>query len=247
MDHSENEFIAPALHLPYKHNFKLTIWAKMLLKYCTLRGKRGIVMGLSDARKYIQQLRKRQNDPFLWPDFLTGLPDKAAILKKLEDVYPKLGKISVAYVRISNIRSYVIKYGPNHHADIIQWAAAILKTSAARCKNGFVGTLSTHDFMVMCESREMPKLMDEAADLFEKQMRNYYSHKDLKDRTTFSFTKEMGTDIRIGLMKLVYVIADTKLSVERGDLILNMAGICDAVEGAGEDMMVLSQDMICTE
>jgi hypothetical protein len=101
--------------------------------------------------------------------------------------------------------------------------------------------------MVMCESRELPKLMDEAADLFEKQMRNYYSHKDLKDRTTFSFTEAVGTDIRIGLMKLVYVIADTKLSVERGDLILNMASICDAVEGAGEDMMVLSQDMICTE
>jgi len=204
-------------------------------------------MGLSDARKYIHQLRKRQSDPFLWPDFLTGLPDKPAILKKLENVYPKLGKISVAYVRIANIHSYIIKYGPNHHADIIQWAAAILKTTAARCKNGFVGTLSTHDFMVICESREMPKLMDEAADLFEKQMRKYYSLKDLKDRTTFSFTKERGTDIRIGLMKLVCVIADTKLSVERGDLILNMAGICDAVEGSGEDMMVLSQDMICAD
>ncbi len=204
-------------------------------------------MGLSDARKYIQQHRRRQNDPFLWPDFLTGLPDKAAILKKLEDVYRKLGKISVAYVRISNIHSYLIKYGPNHHADIIQWTAAILKTSTDRCKNGFVGTLSTHDFMVMCGSREMPKLMDEAADLFERQMRTYYSQKDLKDRTTLSFTKDKGTDIRIGLMKLVYVIADKKLSVERGDLILNMAGICDAVEGSGEDMMVLNQDMICTD
>jgi len=204
-------------------------------------------MGLSDARKYIQQLRKRQNDPFLWPDFLTGLPDKAAILKKLEDVYPKLGKISIAYVRISNIHSYLIKYGPNHHADIIQWAAAILKTSAVQCKNGFVGTLSTHDFIVTCESRQMPKLLDEADDLFERQMRTYYSQKDLKDRTTLSFTGDGETDIRVGLMKLVYVIADKKLSVERGDFILNMAGICDAVEGSGEDMMVLNQDMICTD
>ncbi len=204
-------------------------------------------MRLSDARKYIQQLRRRQNNPFLWPDFLTGLPDKAAILKKLEDVYPKLGKISVAYVRIANIHSYVIKYGPNHHADIIQWAAAILKTSADRCNNGFVGTLSTHDFMVICQSREMTKLMDEAARLFEKQMRQYYSQKDLKDRTTLSFARDRGTGIRIGLVKLVYIIADKKLSVEGGDLIRNMAGICDAVEGSGEDMMVLNQDMVCTE
>ena len=204
-------------------------------------------MGLSDARKYIRQLHKRQNDPFLWPDFLTGLPDKAGILKKLEDVYPKLGKISIAYVRIANIHSYLIKYGPNHHADIIQWAAAILKTSADRCKNGFVGTLSTHDFIVICESREMQKSMDEATRLFEKQMSTYYSQKDLTERTTLSFTKDGGTDIRIGLMKLVYVIADKKLSVERGDLILNMAGICDAVEGSGEDMMVLNQDMVCMD
>jgi len=204
-------------------------------------------MGISDAKKYIQQLHRRQSDPFLWPDFLTGLPDKVAIFKKLEEVYPKLGKISVAYVRISNIHSYLVKYGPNQHADIIQWTAAILKTTADRCKNGFAGTLGTHDFMVMCESREMPKLMDEAAQLFQKQMRNYYSSQDLKDRTTLSFTKDRGTDIRIGLMKLVYVIADKKLSVGRGDLILGMAGICDAVEGSGEDMMVLNQDMICTD
>ncbi len=204
-------------------------------------------MRLSDARKYIQQLHRRQNNPFLWPDFLTGLPDKAAILKKLEDVYPKLGRISVAYVRIANIHSYVIKYGPNHHADIIQWAAAILMTSADRCNNGFVGTLSTHDFMVICESREMTKLMDEAARLFEKQMRKYYSQKDLKDRTTLSFAWDRGNGIRIGLVKLVYIIADKKLSVEGGDLIRNMAGICDAVEGSGEDMMVLNQDMVCTE
>jgi hypothetical protein len=30
-----------------------------------------------------------------------------------------------------------------------QWAAAILKTSADSRKNGFLGTLSTHDFMVI--------------------------------------------------------------------------------------------------
>ncbi len=204
-------------------------------------------MGLLEARKYIQQLHKRQSDPFLWPDFLTGLPDKAAILKKLEEVYPNLGKFSIVYVRIANIHSYLIKYGPNHHADIIQWAAAILKTSVARCKHGFVGTLNTHDFMVMCESRKMVKLMDEATELFERQMRKYYSAKDLKNRTTLSFIKNEGTNIRVGLMKLVYVVADKKLSVERGDLILNMADICDAVEGSGEAMMVLNQDMICVD
>jgi GGDEF domain-containing protein len=204
-------------------------------------------MALSDAKKYIQQLHKRQSDPFLWPDFLTGLPDKAAILRKLEEVYPKLGKTAVAYVRISNIQSYLIKYGPDHHADIIQWTAAILKTTADRCKSGFAGTLGTHDFMVMCESREFQNLMKEASGLFQKQMRNYYSPKDLKSRTTLAFTKEKGENIKVGLMKLVSVVADKRLPVKRGDLILNMARVCDALEGSGEDMMIMNKDMICTD
>jgi len=202
-------------------------------------------MALSEAKKYIQQLHKRQSDPFLWPDFLTGLPDKSAILRKLEDVYPKLGRTSIAYVRISNIQSYLIKYGPDHHADIIQWTAAILKTSADGCKSGFAGTLGTHDFMVMCESREIQNLMREASGLFQKQMRNYYSSKDLKDQTTLAFTKDKGENIRIGLMKLVCVIADKKLPVRRGDLILNMARLCDALEDSGEDMLIMKKDMIC--
>lgn len=202
-------------------------------------------MALSEAKKYIQQLHKRQSDPFLWPDFLTGLPDKSAILRKLEDIYPKLGRTSIAYVRISNIQSYLIKYGPDHHADIIQWTAAILKTSADRCRSGFAGTLGTHDFMVMCESREIQNLMREASGLFQKQMRNYYSSKDLKDQTTLAFTKDKGENIRIGLMKLVCVIADKKLPVRRGDLILNMARLCDALEDSGEDMLIMKKDMIC--
>ena len=204
-------------------------------------------MALSDAKKYIQQLHKRQSDPFLWPDFLTGLPDKAAILRKLEEVYPKIGKIAVSYVRISNIQSYLIKYGPDHHADIIQWTAAILKTTADRCKSGFAGTLGTHDFMVICESREFQELMREASGLFQKQMQNYYSPKDLKNRTTLAFTKEKGENIKVGLMKLVSVVADKRLPVRRGDLILNMARVCDALEGSGEDMMIMNKDMICTD
>ena len=204
-------------------------------------------MALSDAKTYIQQLHKRQSDPFLWPDFLTGLPDKAAILRKLEEVYPKLGKTAVAYVRIANIQSYLIKYGPDHHADIIQWTAAILKTTADRCKSGFAGTLATHDFMIMCESREFQGIMKEASGLFQKQMRNYYSPKDLKNRTTLTFTKDKGENIKVGLMKLVSVVAEKKLPVKRGDLILNMARVCDALEGSGEDMMIMNKDMICTD
>lgn len=202
-------------------------------------------MGLSEARKYIRQLHKRQNDPFLWPDFLTGLPDKTAILKKLDDVYPRLGKCSVAYVRITNIQPYLIKYGPNHHADIIQWAAAVLKTVSDGCRRGFAGTLSTHDFMVICESREVQTLMARAAGLFQKEMSRYYSQKDLKSRTTFAFAREKGKDVRIGLMKLVAVVADRKLPMKRGDFILSMARACDAAESSGDDIVVMDAEMIC--
>jgi hypothetical protein len=99
----------------------------------------------------------------------------------------------------------------------------------------------------MCESREFQNLMKEASGLFQKQMRNYYSPKDLKSRTTLAFTKGKGENIKVGLMKLVSVVADKRLPVKRGDLILNMARVCDALEGSGEDMMIMNKDMICTD
>jgi hypothetical protein len=43
-------------------------------------------MGLTEAKKYIQHLHKKQDNPYLWPDYLTGLPDKSAIIKKMESV-----------------------------------------------------------------------------------------------------------------------------------------------------------------
>jgi len=204
-------------------------------------------MGLSEARKYIADLRKRQNNPYLWPDYLTGLPDKSAILRKLEEIYPKMGSYSVAYVRISNIQSYLIKYGPNRHADIIQWAAAILKTSAEARKNGFAGTLSTHDFIVICDCRDMPKLMEQAATLFTKRIADYYSKDDMKKQETLSFKKSDGKAVSIGLMKLVCVVADKKLPVKKSDLIINMARVCDAIESSGDEMVMITKDLLCTK
>lgn len=204
-------------------------------------------MGLSEAKKYIADLRKKQNNPYLWPDYLTGLPDKSAILRKLEEIYPKMGRYSVAYVRISNIQSYLIKYGPNRHADIIQWAAAILKTSADSRSNGFAGTLSTHDFMVVCDCSDMQKLMEQASALFSKRIADFYSKDDMKKQETLSFKKRDGKAVRIGLMKLVYVIADKKLPVRKSDLVINMARVCDALETTDDEMAVMTKDMLCTD
>src|SRR5512135_658244 len=146
-------------------------------------------MGIADARKYIQELHKRQENPYLWPDFLTGLPDKGAIIKNLDAVYPKLGRYAVAYVRIANIQPYLVKYGPDKHADIIQWAAAILKTTCEKCSRCFVGTISTHDFILSCETRNMVKHFKEAEKAFTKKMEAFYTKEDLASRTVLSFSR----------------------------------------------------------
>lgn len=203
-------------------------------------------MGITEAKKYIRQLHKKQDNPYLWPDFLTGLPDKAAIIKKLETVFPQLGKYSIAYVRISNIHPYLIKYGPDKHAEIIQWAAAILSTASARCTNSFVGTLSTHDFIVMCKAKNVPKLLKEAGKIFSRKIEDYYSKDDRKSRTTFSF-KRNGEEVNVGLMKFVAVIADKKLKVKRSHLIQDMGKVCESLEGTGNDMIIMTDDMVCRD
>ncbi|MEW6107681.1 MAG: hypothetical protein AB1632_00715 [Nitrospirota bacterium] len=202
-------------------------------------------MGMTEAKKYIQQLHKKQDNPYLWPDFLTGLPEKAAIIKKLEDIFPKLGKYSVAYTRIANIHPYLIKYGPNKHADIIQWAAAILKTTAEKCKDSFVGTLSTHDFIIICETKKMGKLVEEAGKVFKKKVETYYTKEDLSKKTTLSFNRNGGEKVNIGLMKLISVIVDKKLNVKKSHLIQDMGRACEALEGTDDEIMTMTENMIC--
>ena len=201
-------------------------------------------MGLTEAKKYIQDLRKKQSNPFLWPDYLTGLPEKSAIIKKMDEVFSKLGEHSVVYFRIDNIQPYLLKYGPAKHAEIIQWAAAILKTVSDKYPNSFVGTLTTHDFIAICETKNMVKLIDGAREIFRKKASTYYSKTDLAKGVTLSFDRNDGKKVNLGLMKFIAVVVNKKLRVKRSRLILDMARICDALEGTEEDIVFMSNDMI---
>jgi GGDEF domain-containing protein len=198
-------------------------------------------MGLAEAKKYILELHKRQENPYLWPDFLTGLPDKAAIIKRLEEVYPNIGRYAVAYVRIANIHPYLIKYGPDKHAEIIQWAAAILKTTCEKCSKCFVGTLSTHDFVIMCETKNMIKHFREAARAFKKKVETFYTKEDLANKTTLSFNRN-GEKVTIGLMELKAVIADKKPSIKKSHLLQDMGKACEGIEGTEEEMVVMNPE-----
>jgi len=201
-------------------------------------------MVMNGAKKYIQDLRKKQKNPYLWPDYLTGLPDKAAIIKKMDEVFPKLGEYSIIYVRIANIQPYLIKYGSDSHAEIIQWAAAILKTCSDKRANSFVGTLSTHDFIVMCQTKKMAKLLEEVREIFRKKVSTFYSKEDLKNELTLSFDRNDGKKINFGLMKFVAVAADKKFRVNKGQLIRNMARVCDAMEATENEVVVMTDDML---
>ncbi len=201
-------------------------------------------MVMNEAKQYIQDLRKKQKNPYLWPDYLTGLPDKAAIIKKMDEVFPKLGEYSIVYVRIANIQPYLIKYGSDSHAEIIQWAAAILKTSADKRSNSFVGTLSTHDFIVMCQTKKMAKLLEEVREMFRKKVSTFYSKEDLRKEMTLSFDRNDGKKINFGLMKFVAVAADKKFRVNKGQLIRNMAKVCDAMEATENEVVIMTNDML---
>lgn len=185
-------------------------------------------MGLKEARQYIKDLRRRQGDPYLWPDFLTGLPEKKAVIKKKNEIYPRLGKYAISYVRIANIHPYLIKYGAGRHAEIIQWAAALLKTTSDKYK-GFVGAFETHDFVVTCDAKNMKELLEETSRLFEKRAKTYYSKEDLERKTILSFTRE-GQRVNIGFMKLVHCTLDKETVVPSSRLLPHLEKLCSERE-----------------
>jgi GGDEF domain-containing protein len=185
-------------------------------------------MGLKEARQYISDLRKKQGDPYLWPDFLTGLPDKKAVIRKKNEAYPMLGKYAVSYVRIANIHPYLIKYGAGSHAEIIHWAAAILKTTADKYK-GFVGAFGTHDFVVISEAKNLKEILREASELFGKKAKTFYSPEDLKRKTVLSFNRE-GERVEIGFMRLINSTVDRKTDISRDSLLPHLERLCSEQE-----------------
>jgi len=201
-------------------------------------------MGLVEAKKYIQALHKKQSNPYLWPDYLTGLPDKGAIIRKMDELFPAAGEYSIAYIRIANIQPYLLKYGPDKHAEIIQWAAAILKTTFDKCPQSFIGAFNTHDFVGMCKTRNMAKLFEEAQEMFRKKATAYYSKNDMAKGITLSFDRNDGEKVNCGLMKLIAVVTDKKLRVKKSHLILNMARICESIEGSCDEIVFMNNDMI---
>ena len=185
-------------------------------------------MGLKEAKGYIEELHKRQDNPYLWPDYLTGLPDKAAIIKEISATYGK-GKDCVIYVRIANIHPYLIKYGPDRHAELIQWAAAILKTTAGKYK-AFVGALSSHDFIAVCGKAHADDFTQEASKVFGKKALSFYSEEDIKKGRVISFVGE-GKKVSVGLMKLISSSDCGKSGIPKEHIIQHLGSLCDKLEG----------------
>ncbi len=185
-------------------------------------------MGLRAAQEYIAKLHKLQDNPYNWPDYLTGLPDRAAVLKKIDEVYDKLDRYSIAYVRIMNVHPYILKYGDSNHAEIIQWAAALLKTIAAPFKGAFVGAAGTHEFAVVAKAKDMKALLSKSRKLFVKKTRTFYSDSDLERDYVFSFTRD-GEKVHVGFMDLVHVTLEEP-RVERYNVIPYLAQLCGEVE-----------------
>ena len=185
-------------------------------------------MGLREAKDYIKKLHKLQDNPYNWPDYLTGLPDRAAVIKKIDDVYEKLDKYSIAYVKISNVHPYLLKYGDSKHAEVIQWAAAILKTTASEFKGAFIGAVGTHEFAVVSKSRDIRTLIKKARNLFIKKTREHYSEADLERNYIFSFTRD-GTKVYVGFMDFAYEMLEQP-KVEKYNVIPYLAQLCDDCE-----------------
>jgi GGDEF domain-containing protein len=187
-------------------------------------------MSINEAKKYISELHRKQKNPYLWPNFLTGLPDVGAIINKINEVYPKLSRYSISYIRIANIHPYLIKYGSGRHSEIIQWAAAILKTTADK-HGAFVGAFGTHNFVAICKKKDAAEILSEASKTFQKKAKTFYSKEDIKKKTPLSFTRE-GRRINIGFMQFIASTIEGESEIPKENLLQHLGAICTELERA---------------
>lgn len=182
-------------------------------------------MSIREAQKYIREHRKRQSDPFLWPDFMTGLPDRASVQQTIDKYFNKPKSHVIVYICIDNIQPYLVKYGSKKHIEIIQWAAGILKTTADAHK-AFVGILDTHDFVAVVKKTEFDKFIKTATDRFGKKVRSFYSDNDLKNDYVLAFSRD-GKDVEMGLMGLEHTSTDGR-EIPRERLLQELERSCSS-------------------
>jgi len=200
-------------------------------------------MGLKEAQLYIERLHKKQGNPYLWPDFLTGLPDSKAVVKKVSEVFSKLGKVGVCYIKIANIEPYLVKYGYEKHAEIIQWAAAILKTVADEIKDTFVGKASTHEFVVITKPSNISLFLKKANSLLKRKSKSWYHPEDIQKGYLFTFEDANGNIKKAGLLKFVCGYIDKPVKTEKMDLLPTLKSLCREAEEKGKTKLVLTQNL----
>lgn len=160
-----------------------------------------------------------------WPDYMTGLPDQGAVLRKLDDIYPKLGRYSVVFFRIENIDPYLAKYGTDRHVEVIEWAAAILKTTLDRF-GGFVGTVGRHEFLAICKSSSCMDFAEEATKVFGRKAKTFYKPKDISNGAVLSFSTNGGKHVKLGLMGFRHCVADKAKRMSRDKFISHLRDLC---------------------
>ncbi|GBD99889.1 hypothetical protein BMS3Abin07_01936 [bacterium BMS3Abin07] len=181
-------------------------------------------MGLKEAKEYINKLHKLQENPYNWPDYLTGLPDMAAVIKKIDDVYDRLDRYSIAFIKLKNVHPYLIKYDDSRHAEIIQWAAAILKTTVSEYRGAFVGAVGTHEFVIICLARDLGSIIKKAKNLFARKSRVFYNEPDLERKYVLSFKRD-GKEIQVGLMDMIFEVLD-RTDIKKHNIIPSLARRC---------------------
>lgn len=186
-------------------------------------------MGVKEAARYISGLQKRQRNPYVWPDFLTGLPERPAILEKLDGFHSRPKGKSVSFIRIANIHPYLIKYGPKRHTEIIKWAAAILKTTADKHGGVFVGTFGVHDFMAFGGKDSIEGFLRESSLLFKRKAKTFYCEEDRRKCSVLSFMKE-GRRVEVGLMELLGVTLSSMAGMKKEDIIPRLESLARNAE-----------------
>jgi hypothetical protein len=133
-------------------------------------------------------------------------------------------------MRIANIHPYLIKYGTNRHSEVIQWAAAILKTTADRY-GAFVGAVNSHDFITVCRKKDADRLVNEAARAFERKAKAFYTSKDINKKTPLSFIRN-GKKIDVGFMQFITSSLEVTADFPKENVVPRLAALCAELEKA---------------
>ncbi|EAR62968.1 GGDEF domain-containing protein [Neptuniibacter caesariensis] len=145
----------------------------------------GCYLGMGNLRDLLKRITELKIQNARYANPLTLLPGNVPINQELEALLKRTADFYVAYFDLNNFKPFNDSYGYSKGDQVIRLLGELLTCHASHANN-FIGHIGGDDFVVIFRSPDWQMSCERILREFDKEVRGFYSPKDLQNEGLWS-------------------------------------------------------------